>query len=304
MALDEVVCPGCGETGSLIGKLQGSYLFAGVAYDNPLPSGYLYRCPKCFLKFRYPIQDADAYRRLYDVPLTSAWGAEASRKDWEKIVEYIHKTLPQGGKILDFGCYSGGLLKILGERYEKYGVEVNRSAADVAVNRGRTMIWQSLDEIPDELYFDAIVASDVVEHVPNPELLMSQLMQLLGKDGVLIATTGDADNPIWKIFGANWWYCFIAEHITFISKRWLDYYSREHQVKIVRFEKFRYVQLGMMRYLLDGALVLFYGIAPRLFLKMGKVAKKFLARGGKVSPTGPGISADHIFVVLTHRGRS
>jgi SAM-dependent methyltransferase len=151
------------------------------------------------------------------------------------------------------------------------------------------------------LLFDAIVTSDVVEHVSNPELLLVRLMGLLAKDGVLIITTGDADNFLWNFFGANWWYCFIAEHVSFISKSWLDHFAKKHNAQILYFKTFHYDRFGVLKYIIDFLLTVFYGIAPCTYLHLGKMVKKMFGRTEEFVARGVGISADHIFVVMSHK---
>lgn len=296
--MHEVACPGCGNQSRLIGEIQGSHWFAGARLDESMPGGCLYACRHCFLKFRHPVLDADSYQHLYDNSLTTAWAANVSRPDWDRMARYLHHTLPQGGRILDFGCNRGELLHRIEGNYEKHGVEINRSAAEIAATLSHVHIWHTLEEMPDDLRFDAIITSDVIEHVPNPEALAERLLQLLSKDGALIISTGDADNSMWNLFGPNWWYCFIPEHISFISARWLAYFSGKHRAKILCLEKFRYVRLGTFKYMLDWVLTAFYGVAPRAYLKSGALVKRLLGRSGEFAPRGVGISADHVFVVL------
>ena len=297
-----VTCPSCeGQQVDFVGELYSSYQFAGQRLESFLPGGNLYHCTGCFLKFRFPVQTEGSYNRLYDNSATTTWSSEIVRPDWTRIVNFIHTTFPDQGKILDFGCYSGGMLTNLGKQYEKYGVEINKSAADIAAQRNNARIWQSLAEIPKEMRFDVVVAADVVEHVSNPKVLVNNLLKLLEKDGVLIITTGDSENYLWDFFGANWWYCFYLEHISFISKSWLEKFCGETTV-IVNFEKFFYTHHTHKKLMLEWGLAILYGFAPNFYIWMVRRWKKMSRRPGEVGPRGVGISADHIFVVLSNNG--
>ena len=128
MSLEKIYCPCCMEISRKLGKLQDSHWFAGVYLQYSLPGGYLYQCGKCWLKFRYPLQHIDTYNRFYDTEFaTEAWGTNIVRSDWKMIVNYVHDTIPKGRKVLDFGCYTGGLLRQLDEGYQKYGIEINKT---------------------------------------------------------------------------------------------------------------------------------------------------------------------------------
>lgn len=296
-----VTCPSCeGQQVDFVGELYSSYQFAGQRLESFLPGGNLYHCTGCFLKFRFPVQTEGSYNRLYDNSATTTWSSEIVRPDWTRIVNFIHTTFPDQGKILDFGCYSGGMLTNLGKQYEKYGVEINKSAADMAAQRNNALVWQNLTEIPEEMCFDVIVAADVIEHVPNPKLLVDSLLKLLEKNGVLILTTGDSENYLWKSFGANWWYCFYPEHISFISKSWLEK-SYSETATIVKFEKFVYSHHTPRMLIFEWGLAVLYGLAPSLYIRIGRLWKKMRRRAGEVGPRGVGISADHIFAVLRNK---
>lgn len=66
---------------------------------------------------------------MYDNEETSTWSAEILRPDLGLNIDHIHKYGSQGGRVLDFGCYSGKLLARLDSSYKRYGVETNRAAA-------------------------------------------------------------------------------------------------------------------------------------------------------------------------------
>jgi hypothetical protein len=64
-------------------------------------------------------------------------------------------------------------------------------------------------------------------------------MTLTTHDGVLIVTTGDADNFLWNRFGANWWYCYHPEHIAFVSKAWFGHFAEKGGWTVARCATFR-----------------------------------------------------------------
>ncbi|MGH6803504.1 MAG: class I SAM-dependent methyltransferase [Methyloceanibacter sp.] len=284
--------------------MPDTHWFAGKCLAQLLPGGYLYRCRRCQLKFRHPVQEAAAYQRMYDNAATSTWPMETPRADWDLIIDHIHKYRPQGGRVLDFGCYSGGLLARLDSSYKRYGVEINRAAAVVAWERSRAQIWPSIGEIPKELQFDVIVAADVIEHMQNPEELIDRLAALLTEHGVLIITTGDADNYLWNRFGASWWYCFYPEHIAFISRTWLDYLSQTGGLSVMRCETFRYNRHSAPRRFVDTVFTYCYGLFPATYLQLGNFLKRMLDRQGLTSVPGNGVSADHLLIVLARKVES
>jgi 2-polyprenyl-3-methyl-5-hydroxy-6-metoxy-1,4-benzoquinol methylase len=294
-----VSCPHCSAHDvGLLGKLPDSRWFAGKRLEKQLPGGDLYRCRNCQLKFRYPLYGADVYRQLYDNAEVSTWTVDAVRRDWELVTRCITRHLPRGGSILDFGCYTGDLLARLDPIYERYGVEINRAAAAVATAERRVQVWPSVSDIPSGSRFDVVVASDVVEHMSDPGRLIEDLFSHLADDGILIITTGDADNYLWNRFGANWWYCFYPEHVSFISRAWLDRFSIAHGHFIERCENFRYCPLPGWKLFPATALTYIYGRLPSVYLDVTNWLRNKLGRSEMTSIPGNGISADHLLVVM------
>lgn len=293
------LCPCCGaDDVNLLGRLPNSEWFAGRHLSHPLSGGCLYRCSGCRLKFRYPIETADTYDALYDNAETGTWPTVVSRTDWELILAQIKRLVPNGGNILDFGCYTGGLLSQLDRRYKRFGVEVNRDAARIAERDGGARVWPTIHEIPLEQRFDVIVMSDVVEHVPNPVALFEALSTRMANGGVILVTTGDADAPLWNLFGANWWYCFYPEHIAFISLVWARKTLCTQGWSILRHLRFRHGRLGTFRRLANFALACVYGMAPRTYFRAMTGLKAYTGRASVTSVPGNGVSADHLLLVL------
>jgi SAM-dependent methyltransferase len=263
-----------------------------------LPGGTLYRCRRCQLKFRHPALDPAQYERLYDNAATTSWSVDAVRLDWDLIADLIRERLPQGGSVLDFGCYTGGLLARMDARLDRYGVEVNHAAAAVAGTRSGAQVWTSPDLIPPALRFDVVIAADVVEHLGDPTGLIARLCALLADDGVLVLTTGDADNRLWNRFGANWWYCYYPEHVAFLSAAWLRYVCPAQGWTLVRCETFRYRALPPLRRLLETVLTYGYGWFPATYLYVGDMLARLIGRPGLYSPPGNGVGDDHLCIVI------
>jgi 2-polyprenyl-3-methyl-5-hydroxy-6-metoxy-1,4-benzoquinol methylase len=292
-------CPDCkNEKVKFLGKLQDGYWFAGKSLKSPALGANLYECPLCFLKFRYPLMTEEFYEKHYDNSSIITWADESDRPDWEKIIQHIEGAFPKGATVLDFGCYTGGFLSKLSSNYTKYGVEINQSAAKFAMGSNRvSKVWGRLDEIPKNLKFDVIVASDVIEHMTNPATFLRELIKFLKKDGALIMTSGDSENYLWKLFGANWWYCYYVEHISFISKTWAEKFCTNNmQIKLI--EKFYYLKHKKINYLLNWLLTIAYGLFPNFYIGLIKKYKKLRNKSIEVVPRGIGVSPDHILVVM------
>ncbi len=294
-----ITCPSCGVTDVRpLGRLPDSQWFAGKRLETPLHGGVLFRCQLCCLKFRFPAQTEQQYRKLYDNSVVTTWPEDTDRADWNLIVRYLSRRLPKGASVLDFGCYTGGLLSRLDDGFQKFGIEINGQAAFMAAAKGHATLWPSLRQIPQGHRFDAIIASDVIEHIANPRQFLEEISSHLNSDGVLILTTGDANNSNWNRFGASWWYCFYPEHISFISRAWLANSVQSAGLRVDHCKTFRYARLTRGRFVRDGLLAYLYGFFPRTYLGIKNRFEAAIKTGRNRGIPGNGISRDHLFVVL------
>jgi hypothetical protein len=113
----------------------------------------------------------------------------------------------------------------------------------------------------------------------------------------VIFTTGDADNPLWNRFGANWWYCFYPEHIAFVSRAWVELALCRYGWEMLHCERFRYRRVGPLRRLLELAFACAYGLLPRVYLYIGNLLRRWCGARPISNVAGNGASADHLLIV-------
>ena len=114
---------------------------------------------------------------------------------------------PSQLKVLDFGMGWGGWCKaaqLMG--LEAYGTEINKKQIEYFKTQGLKVIdWK---EIPD-YNFDIININQVLEHVPNPSLIISHVKKGLTFDGIIKIGVPDAQNiksNLKKDFQSQWFY--------------------------------------------------------------------------------------------------
>jgi methionine biosynthesis protein MetW len=82
------------------------------------------------------------------------------------------QLLPAGGRVLDLGCASGGLLALLRDRAGHLaGLELSATAARAAAQVADVVVQGALEdpELPFEAgSFDLVVLADVLEHLADP----------------------------------------------------------------------------------------------------------------------------------------
>lgn len=112
-------------------------------------------------------------------------------------------------KVLDVGCASGWFLSKIKERYPKAectGIDVYKKAIDYGREIYKDLKLLSVDahDLPfRESSFDLIICTEVLEHVENPEKVLSEIKRLLTPKGIAIIEM-DSGNFLFRIIW-YWW---------------------------------------------------------------------------------------------------
>ena len=134
----------------------------------------------------------DYYKEYYDL----------ERKHWwfvarEKIIcNYIKKLIKNGNldqtplKILNIGCGPGRSSQYLSSFGEVTSIEYDKDCCEFASERtGLKIINGSITELPfEDKSFDLVCAFDVIEHVEDDQLAVSEMKRVAKNEGVLLIT--------------------------------------------------------------------------------------------------------------------
>lgn len=108
--------------------------------------------------------------------------------------EDMLKYIPQDIKTsLEIGCGSGEFSSLVKQRLntETWAVEINEEVANKAAKKLDNIIIgdaiESLNKVPDSR-FDCVILFDVLEHLSDPEYLLSALKIKLTSNGVIVAS--------------------------------------------------------------------------------------------------------------------
>ena len=121
----------------------------------------------------------DKYTKKYaDDPMN--WkpdNPQYPRYDW------ILKEAKDAKSLIDLGCYEGALVDRFGKGAK--GVEMCKAASDSKRNivQGDALTYQ------DGNKYDAVVACEIIEHVPDPTKLVQNMLNLVTDDGWCYVTT-------------------------------------------------------------------------------------------------------------------
>jgi len=200
----------------------------------------------------------------------------ADIKRLQLITEALKKNVPANATVLDVGCGNGIISRGIGAQgFSVYGIDVS----DKAIEKARSLTTNpkvTFDVISAEQLvaagkkYDAVVCSEVLEHLSQPEKLLQVLYQSLSDNGILIVTVPNGKGPrevlVTKPVIAlqkknNWAWRLLLKtkklmgysgttvqsdaddltHIQFFTKRSLEKLAAGNQFRITRFDKTNFI---------------------------------------------------------------
>ena len=118
--------------------------------------------------------------------------------------------LPSDARILDVGCGDGFHLKLLREYGAKSwtleGVDLDRRAARMAEKSGLQVHLGNVKNLDlSENGYDLAIMIQTIEHVENPEKILSAVKRILKPNGRLVIVTDNTDSFDFGLFKKSFW---------------------------------------------------------------------------------------------------
>lgn len=181
---------------------------------------HLWKCPKC--NTIYSIDPVDFHDIYADYPLNNRrldFFAKITMRNLLKRLERagIRKT----DSILDYGCGNGLFVHFLKEQ----------GYNDVA---GYDPYVQKFSNLPEQKLFDCVLSNDVIEHVPNPRIVLEGAVNRLKPGGLLYVGTADSEGVNMNDLEPHIMRLHQPFHRIIITKDTLVYLGIEIGLKLVR----------------------------------------------------------------------
>jgi SAM-dependent methyltransferase len=148
-------------------------------------------------------------------------------KTYEKRMKLVSRFLPPNARVLDVGCAAGYFLRVCQERgHDVHGVELSQAIAieaQKALGAERIHIGTlddaaaAMDYRPES--FDLVTLWDVIEHVPDPQSVLSKIHELIAPNGRLLLETQNVASRWARLLGSRWHHYKHDEHLYHFSPR-------------------------------------------------------------------------------------
>lgn len=157
------------------------------------------RCTSCALIYVNPRPGAERLLAHYNGNRSSRVQyyldvEPADRRSFAELLDQVERTRPARGDLLDVGTNVGTCLALARERgWRGRGVEINAEAARLCrEQRGLDVVTGPLEPgVFEPRSFDAVVLSDVIEHLPDPLGVVRLVHDLLRPGGLCAVSTPD-----------------------------------------------------------------------------------------------------------------
>lgn len=159
------------------------------------------------------------------IPLRSPtdWRIRVSRW-WQGTNNQGQYYAKQGMTVLDYGCGAGqSLLDLRAIGANAYGIEADANVARIAAHHQLKIHIGSIYDNPfPDVKFDLIILNQVLEHIPEPEVVLEILAGRLTIGGRLIVAVPNAGSIYCKLFGKRWINWHIPYHLHHFNRSCLQ----------------------------------------------------------------------------------
>jgi dolichol-phosphate mannosyltransferase len=154
-----------------------------------LSAGYLKTLGR-LMALRNSVKAADYDHRAFDswIPLQRYWQRARFR--------VIRGMVDGASRILDIGCGSSRIVQTLPQAV---GLDMQIRKLRWLRAPGRQLVQGSLSELPfSDGAFDAVICSEVIEHIPRERVDLTDMVRVLSRGGILVLGTPDYGRWTWR----------------------------------------------------------------------------------------------------------
>jgi ubiquinone/menaquinone biosynthesis C-methylase UbiE len=208
----------------------------------------------------------------------SIWGKNMVGLSWADPASWrLRQSLKafaqiNSGKILEVGCGAGQFIRAIKNikpKVKAHGSDISLEAIKSAKEISSDVIYQVSEKnnlpYPDN-YFDGVVVFDVLEHVKNPEKILSEIRRVLRPEGIFYCFTPCEGGwtSLWNLLDK----LNLKKELTKKFAGHINYFSRKSLNELYKKSGFKILQQNFSEHFI-GQII---GVAS--FVLMNRLAKK------------------------------
>ena len=198
------------------------------------------QCNQCHLILINPRPNFASIAKGYNASYTAIYTKKAEKKMLraKKTIRRLCRFAKGKERWLDLGCSAGYILQAaVREGFEAYGLDIEPES----IRYAREELWlekAAVGQLSDQKYpdsfFDIITAYDVVEHVPNLNLFISEISRVLKPNGLIEIGTPDIGH--WRVPSelSRWKEIKPSEHLYYFTESTLGELLLKHGLRIIK----------------------------------------------------------------------
>jgi SAM-dependent methyltransferase len=159
----------------------------------------------------------------------------ALRATFRRFLLNLQRRGLTGGQLLEVGCGRGFLLDEARPFFDRrFGTDFSAETVAMARTTGAEVFLGGIEQVPGDLKFQTIVATQVIEHVYEPLSFIRQLVSHTAPGGHIVLATPDMGGVLRKIMGRRWPSFKTPEHVVYFSFQTLSTLMRKAGLNDVR----------------------------------------------------------------------
>jgi SAM-dependent methyltransferase len=134
----------------------------------------------------------------------------------------LRRLRRKGGRLLDFGCGTGHLLRRLSDHFEAYGYDASAEARGTCrLTAPDSVVLEEWQSLPARS-LDVVVSLHTLEHLPQPRATIEALAQRLKPGGIFLFVVPNPGGFGHRLKGRRWFAYRDPTHCSVLSRgEWL-----------------------------------------------------------------------------------
>ena len=208
------------------------------ALNFPKKKVHIVACMNCNHVFNksFHIKNINYFKNYkYTAPVSNKFSQHL-----KSVSELIGKNNLKKKNILEVGCGNGEFLKNFAKKYKCYATGIDPSYnGKLKIGKYVKFIKKNFDNKLDIEKFDFIICRQVIEHIDNLEIFLSEIIKKLNVGGMVFFETPDLD---WIIKNSSIW-DFYYEHCNYFKFNTLKFLCQQ-----LGFSKIKKISLFQNQY--------------------------------------------------------